>query len=107
MAGVGAATEQERPDVALVAVGPSPRHALELIGRIVHASTCPVIALLSAEDPAYVREAARQGVYAYVVDASPEELQSTIDLTLRRFTEYQDLQGAFGRRTVIAQAKGF
>ena len=69
-------------------------------------SSCPVIALLSAEDPAYVREAAKRGVFAYLVDTTPEELQSAIDITLQRFTEYHNLQGAFGRRAVIEQAKG-
>jgi response regulator NasT len=36
----------------------------------------------------------------------PEELQSAIDITLRRFAEYHDLQDAFKRRAVIEQAKG-
>ena len=65
-----------------------------------------MIALLSAEDPAYVREAAKRGVFAYLVDTTPEELQSAIDVTLQRFTEYHNLQGAFGRRALIEQAKG-
>src|SRR5207248_10200950 len=80
--------------------------AIERIEQIVHGSSCPVIALLSAEDPAYVREAAKRGVFAYLVDTTPEELQSAIDVTLQRFAEYQNLQGAFGRRAVIEQAKG-
>jgi AmiR/NasT family two-component response regulator len=103
---VGAATARERPDVALVGLGTSSDHALELIEQIVHESSCPVIALLSASDPAYVREAARRGVFAYIVDTTPEELQSAIDITLERFTQYHDLQGSFGRRAVIEQAKG-
>jgi AmiR/NasT family two-component response regulator len=103
---VGAATAREHPDVALVGLGLSSQHALELIEQIVHESTCPVIALLSAEDPAYVREAAKRGVFAYLVDTTPDELQSAIDVTLQRFTEYHNLQGAFGRRAVIEQAKG-
>jgi AmiR/NasT family two-component response regulator len=65
-----------------------------------------VIALLAARDPAYVHEAAKRGVFAYIVDATPEEMQSAIDITVQRFTEYQGLQGAFGRRAVIEQAKG-
>jgi AmiR/NasT family two-component response regulator len=103
---VAAVTAREQPDVALVGLGLSSQHALELIEQIVHESSCPVIALLSAEDPAYVREAARRGVFAYLVDTTPEELQSAIDVTLQRFTEYHNLQGAFGRRAVIEQAKG-
>jgi len=103
---VGAVTAREHPDVALVGLGLSSEHALGLIAEIVHESTCPVIALLSARDPAYIHEAAKRGVFAYIVDADAEELQSAIDITLQRFAEYQNLQGAFGRRAVIEQAKG-
>src|SRR4249919_3096036 len=103
---VGAVTAREHPDVALVGLGLSSEHALELIAEIVHKSTCPVIALLSARDPAYIHEAAKRGVFAYIVDADAEELQSAIDITLQRFAEYHNLQGAFGRRATIEQAKG-
>ena len=103
---VAAVTAREHPDVALVGLGLSSQHALDLIEQIVRESSCPVIALLSAEDPAYVREAAKRGVFAYLVDTTPDELQSAIDITLQRFTEYHNLQGAFGRRAVIEQAKG-
>ena len=65
-----------------------------------------MIAILHADDPAYVHEAAKRGVFAYIVDGTPDELQSAIDITLQRFSEYQSLQGAFGRRAVIEQAKG-
>ncbi len=106
VAEVGAVTARERPDVALVGLGLSSEHALALIGEIVRDAACPVIALLDAKDPAYVHEAARRGIFAYIVDGDSEELQSAIDITLQRFTEYQNLQGAFGRRAVIEQAKG-
>jgi response regulator NasT len=103
---VGAVTAREQPDVALVGLGLSSEHALELIGEIVHEASCPVIALLSTKDPSYVREAAKRGIFAYIVDTTPEELQSAIDITLQRFAEYHSLQGAFGRRALIEQAKG-
>lgn len=103
---IGAMTAHDPPDVALVGLGVSSEHALLLIDEIVRESACPVIALLSAEDPVYVREAARRGIFAYIVDQSPAELQSAIDVTLQRFAEYHNLQGAFGRRAVIEQAKG-
>ncbi|MDX6399669.1 MAG: two-component system, response regulator PdtaR [Gaiellaceae bacterium] len=103
---VGAVTARERPDVALVGLGLQSEHALELISEIVREASCPVIALLSVEDPSYVAEAARRGVFAYIVDTSPADLQSAIDITLERFAEYHSLQGAFGRRAVIEQAKG-
>src|SRR5690242_21009848 len=103
---VGVVTARERPDVALVGLGLSSEHALDLITEIVREASCPVIALLSARDPAYVHEAAKRGVFAYIVDGDAEALQSAIDITLRRFAEYQSLQGAFGRRAKIEQAKG-
>jgi len=103
---VGAVTAREHPDVALVGLGVSSEHALELIAKIVREASCPVIALLSAKDPVYVREAAKRGVFAYIVDTTPEELQGAIDITLQRFAEYHSLQGAFGRRATIEQAKG-
>jgi AmiR/NasT family two-component response regulator len=106
VAEVGAVTAREQPDIALVGLGLSSEHALDLIGKIVHEAACPVVALLHAHDPAYVREAARRGVFAYIVDGSPEELQSAIEITLQRFAEYYSLQGALGRRAGIEQAKG-
>jgi AmiR/NasT family two-component response regulator len=103
---VGAVTATERPDVALVGLGLSSEHALDLISEIVREASCPVIALLAASDPAYIRQAARRGVFAYILHDDPAELQSAIDITLQRFAEYHSLQGAFGRRAVIEQAKG-
>ena len=103
---VGAVTARERPDVALVGLGSSSDHALALISEIVREASCPVIAILHADDPAYVHEAAKRGVFAYIIDGTPEELQCAIDITLQRFSEYQSLQGAFGRRALIEQAKG-
>ena len=90
---VGAATARESPDVALVGLGESSVHALELISEIVREASCPVIAILHADDPAYIHEAAKRGVFAYIVDGTPDELQSAIDITLQRFTEYHSLQG--------------
>jgi two-component system, response regulator / RNA-binding antiterminator len=103
---VAAVTAREQPDVALVGLGLSSEHALELISEIVRDAACPVIALLIEADPTYVREAAKRGVFAYIVDSTPDELQSAIDITLQRFTEYHNLQGAFARRALIEQAKG-
>jgi AmiR/NasT family two-component response regulator len=95
---VGALTARERPDVALVGLGESSDHALQLITEIVRGAFCPVIALLETYDAEWVDDAAQRGVYAYIVDSRPEELQSAIDITLRRFAELQEVQGAFERR---------
>src|SRR5215203_2154037 len=66
---VGRVTARERPDVALVGLGASSDHALGLIERIVRQAACPVIALLHAPDPDFVREASKRGVFAYITDA--------------------------------------
>jgi AmiR/NasT family two-component response regulator len=103
---VGAVTARERPDVALVGLGESSQHALDLIDQIVREAACPVIALLHSPDPAFVKEASKRGVFAHISDADVEDWQSSIDIVLRRFAEYHDLQGAFGRRALIERAKG-
>ncbi len=103
---VGALTRKERPDVALVGLGESSQHALELIEQIVHEAACPVIALLHAKDPAWVNEAAKRGVFAYIVDGDAAELQASLDIVLRRFADYHNLEGAFARRATIERAKG-
>ena len=103
---VGAVTARERPDVALVGLGESSEHALQLVDQIVQEATCPVIALIHARDPAFVKEASKRGIFAYITDSDANDWQSSIDIVLRRFTEYHDLEGAFGRRAVTERAKG-
>jgi AmiR/NasT family two-component response regulator len=103
---VGDLTKRIQPDVALVGVGHDVPHALRLIEAIVKESACPVIAILSAADDGFVREAAKLGVFAYIVDDDPATWQNMIEIVLRRFAEYQGLEGAFGRRAVIERAKG-
>jgi AmiR/NasT family two-component response regulator len=103
---VGAVTARERPDVALVGLGESSQHALELIDQIVREAACPVIVLLHAPDPEFVREASKRGVFAHISDEDVEDWQSSIDIVLRRFAEYHDLEGAFGRRALTERAKG-
>jgi AmiR/NasT family two-component response regulator len=103
---VAAATTEAMPDVALVALGESSRHALDLISRIVQEAACPVIAILETSDPDFVNEAAKRGVFAYITDGHAQDLQSAIDIVLRRFAEYHNLEGAFGRRALTERAKG-
>lgn len=106
VADVGAVTARERPDIALVGLGASSQHALDLIDKIVREAACPVIALLHEPDPAFVKEASKRGVFAHISDDDVEDWQSSIDIVLRRFAEYHDLRGAFGRRAAIERAKG-
>jgi AmiR/NasT family two-component response regulator len=106
VADVAAATEREQPDLAFVGLGISGEHALDMISEIVREASCPVIALLESDDPVWVNEAAKRGIFAYIVDGRADEMQSTIDITLRRYAEYANLEGAFARRAVIERAKG-
>ena len=100
-------TATERPDVALVIVHEGTAKALELIDQIVHEAACPVIAVLDVQDEAFISEAAKRGIFAYIANGGdPEQMQSAIDIVLRRFAEYHDLEGAFGRRAITERAKG-
>jgi AmiR/NasT family two-component response regulator len=106
---VGPATIREGPDVALVGLGESSDHALVLIEEIVQEASCPVILLIHEANPGFVREASKRGIFAYITDREGEdapEWQSSIDIVLRRFAEFHDLEGAFGRRAVTERAKG-
>ena len=105
---VGPISRSTGADVALVGLGLDSEHALDQISAIVREAACPVIALLDVPDPRYVEEAAKRGVFAYVVldDQDLSGLRGALGITLRRFAEFQNLQGAFGRRAVIEQAKG-
>ena len=103
---VGPVTALEQPDVAFVGLGESSEHALELIEQIVHEAACPVVALVHEPDPEFVIEAAKRGIFAYITDGAPQEWQSSIEIVLRRFAEYRDLEGAFKRRVLTERAKG-
>ena len=100
---VAALTARMRPDLALVGLGPSSEHGLDLVSEIVRESYCPVIALLTAKDSEWVNEASQRGLFAYIIGDDQDELQSAIDITFRRFAEQQSLRGAFERRDAEAE----
>ncbi len=103
---VATLTAQTKPDVALVALGQSTEHALRLIASIVQEAACPVIAVLEVEDAEFIKQAARRGVFAYIANGEAEELEGALDIVLRRFADFHNLEGAFGRRAVAERAKG-
>ena len=100
---VAALTARMRPDLALVGLGSSSEHGLDLVSEIVRESYCPVIALLTAKDSEWVNEASQRGLFAYIIGDDQDELQSAIDITFRRFAEQQSLRGAFERRDAEAE----
>ena len=99
---VASLTAQIRPDLALVGLGLSSEHGLDLVAEIVRESYCPVIAILGKKDSVWVNDAAQRGLFAYVVGDDQDEIQSAIDITLHRFAEQQAARGAFEKR--IAEA---
>ncbi len=101
------------PDLAVVVVHRDDEHALSLIEEIGAFATGPVIALVDGDDPAFMRRAAERGVDAYARADSRDDLQSAIEVAVRRhreaarLTEQVDqLEGALDRRAIIERAKG-
>ena len=104
---VGEFTRLEKPDVAIVGLGKSTQHALEMIERIVYEAVCPVVTLLHSPDKEFVAEAAARGVFAYATDDEPaEDWQNAIEIALRRFAQLSALEDAFAKRAITERAKG-
>lgn len=100
------ALAETHPDLAVVALGGTMAHALELIAQIVDEADCPVIVVLEESDPDFVARAAELGVFGHVTDADAPELQSAIEVALHRFSELEGLRHAFARRVLVERAKG-
>jgi AmiR/NasT family two-component response regulator len=82
-----------RPDVALVGPGRDADQELELISAITQVAICPVIAVLPDHDAAWVEQAARRGIFAYIVGLSANSFEGSIAVAVIRFREYARLQG--------------
>jgi response regulator NasT len=105
--GVRDIARQVGPDVAIVGLHDHhTTHALEMIGELVREGTCPVIALIDGEDPDFIEQAASRGIFAYTSSLEPAALRSAIDVSLGRFGQSRQLEGALGRRALIERAKG-
>ena len=104
---IGAAARQVQPDVAVVGLHDHHTdHALEMIGEVVREGVCPVIAVLHGEDPPFVEEAAKSGIFAYVSSLEPEALRGAFEVAMQRYAQTLALEGALGRRAIIERAKG-
>jgi response regulator NasT len=106
IAKVGPATEEHRPDVAIVALHEDTEHAIGLISQIVDEAICPVIALADDASRDFVAAAADAGVFAYIDSTNETELQGAIDVALQRHKQFSKLLHAFERRARIERAKG-
>jgi response regulator NasT len=103
---IGDVVAEQRPDIAIVSLGASSDHALEMIERIVRKATCPVIALLHDARPGFVAAASDRGVFAAITDRDPSIWPAAVDVALHRHGELRDLQEAFARRATIERANG-
>ena len=101
---VGRSTLAECPDLAIVVLGTSAGHALCLVAGIVERAMCPVVVLVHAPDPEFLREASRRGAFAFLTEGG--DWQSTIDMTLRRYADYRELERESWRHAVAERAKG-
>jgi AmiR/NasT family two-component response regulator len=103
----------EDPDLSVVVVHDDDEHALDLIEEITSYARGPVIALIDGTDPAFVARAAERGIDAYARAEEAADLQSAIEVAVRRRAEVVrlteqvgQLEGALDRRAVIERAKG-
>jgi AmiR/NasT family two-component response regulator len=106
VAEVALAIKREHPDVAVVGVDEDKEHALKLISEIVRQGACPVIVDVAGEGAAFVDEAAKRGVFAYIKHSEREEMGSTLEIVVRRYADFTRVQEALGRQAIIEQAKG-
>src|SRR4051794_28409782 len=105
---------REDPDLTIVVVHRNDDHALALIGESVELATGPVIAQLRGRDDVdFVARAAERGIAAYVESTDPKNVQSAIEVSIRRYREAArlnekvgQLESALERRAVIERAKG-
>ena len=105
---------REDPDLTIVVVHHNDDHALALIGESVELASGPVIAQLRGRDDVdFVARAAERGISAYVESSDPKNVQSAIEVSIRRYREAArlnekvgQLESALERRAIIERAKG-
>ena len=99
-------SDEAPPHIALVGRSSTAMPPLEVVRQLVNAGSFPTVASLAALDADYVLEAARAGVYAFVVGTDARDIQAAMDIAIERFRQYRMLQEAFARRASLEQAKG-
>ena len=104
---------RDDPDLSIVVVYEDDSYALDLIEEIAEYARGPVIAMVEKEDPEFVSEAAKRGIYAYAREGMADSIQSAIEVAVRRQAEKRELaeqverlETALERRALIERAKG-
>lgn len=113
VSGAGDLIAREDPDLSVVVVDNDDDHALDLIEEICEYARGPIIALLGAHDPSFVRSAAERGIDAFARPDFEQEVQGAIELAMKRHGDRQrlseqveQLESALERRGTIERAKG-
>jgi response regulator NasT len=104
---------RDDPDISIVVVYDDSAYALDLIEEITEFARGPVMAIVEHEDPEFVSEAAKRGIYAYAREGLTESIQSGIEVAIRRHDDQrrlveqvERLESALERRALIERAKG-
>jgi response regulator NasT len=104
---------EEDPDVSVVAVHDDLEHALDLIEELSEAARGPVVAIVEAGRGEFLARAASRGIDGFARSEDPAEVQSALELALRRHRQEAELteqvtqlESALERRAVIERAKG-
>ena len=105
---------QERPDVAVIAVGLPDRDGIAAAAEIERRCPCPVVVLTSHADRRLIERARQAGAMAYLVKPlRSEELAPALELAIARFAELARagreaaaLRQALEDRKTIERAKG-
>jgi response regulator NasT len=104
---------EEDPDVSVVAVHDDLEHALDLIDELSEAARGPVVAVMEQSNGDFLVRAAARGIDGFARSEDPREVQSAIEMALRRHRQEADLaaqvtqlETALERRSIIERAKG-
>jgi response regulator NasT len=113
---VGEAAEriaEEDPDLSVVAVHDDLEHALDLIDELREAARGPVVAVMEQGGGDFLVRAAARGIDGFARTEDPAEVQSAIEVALRRHRQEAELvaqvtqlETALERRSIIERAKG-
>jgi response regulator NasT len=113
VAAVARAVREESPELAVVVLHEDAEHALDMIRELVDERICPVIVQTNGADAEFAARAGEAGAFALATPVEAEALQASIEISMRRFEELEELteeienlEGALRRRALVERAKG-
>jgi response regulator NasT len=113
-AALAAEVAKHQPDVIVIDMEAPGRDTLEQMREIARDRPKPIILFSDERDPAYIRQAVKAGVSAYVVDGlSRDRIMPIVEVAVARFREFQslrqeleDAKTQLADRKIIDKAKG-